>query len=51
MGQDYYGVIDIVFPFGVFLLIGIQQLYSVNKAIKKRRESESATDPNPKDAA
>jgi hypothetical protein len=51
MNQDYYGVIEIVFSFGVFLLIGIQQLYSVNKAMKKRRERESATDPKPKDGA
>jgi len=51
MDQDYYGVIEILFAFGVALLIGFQQLYSVNKAKKKRLERESATDPKPKDGA
>jgi|GEM_PF-5372297 len=51
MDQDYYGVIEILFAFGVALLIGFQQLYSVNKAKKKRLERESATGPQPKDGA
>ena len=49
--QKYYGVIEMVFSFGVILLIGIQQLYSVNKAKKKRLERESATDSKPRDGA
>ena len=51
MDQKYYGVIEIVFAFGVALLIGFQQLYSVNKAKKKRLERESTPDPDPKDGA
>jgi hypothetical protein len=46
-----YGVIEIIFAFGVALLVGFQQLYSVNKAKKKRLERESATNPNPQDDA
>lgn len=51
MNQKYYGVIEIIFAFGVALLIGFQQLYSINKAKKKRLERESAKDPRPNDGA
>ena len=49
MDAKYFGVIELVFSFGVILLIAIQQLYSVNKATKKRRERESAPESKPGD--
>ncbi len=49
--RNIIGVIEIVFAFGVVLLIGFQQLYSLNKAKKKRLERESAKDPRPNDGA
>ena len=49
MDAKYFGVIELVFSFGVILLIAIQQLYSVNKAKKKRRERESAPESKPGD--
>jgi hypothetical protein len=51
MDPNYLGAIEMVFAFGVILLIGFQQLYSVNKAKKKLRDKQSATDAKPKDDA
>jgi hypothetical protein len=51
MDPNYFGVIEMVFAFGVILLIGFQQLYSVNKAKKKLRDKQSQTDAEPKDDA
>ncbi len=36
MDQDYFGIVEMAFSFGVVLAIGFWQLHSVTKAKKKR---------------
>jgi hypothetical protein len=38
MDQNYFGVVEMMFSFGVVLAIGFWQLHSVAKANKKRLE-------------
>ena len=42
MNENSYGLIEMVFSFGIVLAIGFQQLHSLSKARKKLREREAA---------
>jgi hypothetical protein len=42
MDPRYYGVIEMLFSFGVVLVFGFWQLWSVSKAKKARLERERA---------
>jgi cytochrome oxidase assembly protein ShyY1 len=37
MNPDYYGVVEMVFSFGVILALAVWQLFSLEKAKKKTR--------------
>ena len=41
MDQQYYGVIEMVFSFGVILAVGVQQLWSLSRE-RKRDEAKQA---------
>ncbi len=38
MPQEYYGVVEMTFSFGVILIIAVWQLVSLEKAKKRTRE-------------
>ena len=42
MNPDYYGVVEMVFSFGVILVLAIWQLVSLERAKKKTREKLAA---------
>ena len=44
MNPDYYGAVEMVFSFGMILLIAVWQLASLNKSKKKTRERLEARD-------
>jgi hypothetical protein len=47
MDQKYFGVVEMLFSFGVVLLFGFWQLRSVSKAKKARLERERAQSDDP----
>jgi hypothetical protein len=38
MNPDYYGVVEMIFSFGLILAFAVWQLFSLEKAKKKTRE-------------
>jgi hypothetical protein len=46
MNPDDYGVVEMIFSFGVILAFGVWQLVSLEKAKKKTREKLAARTEN-----
>ncbi len=44
MNPDNYGLIEMVFSFGVVILFGVWQLWSLEKSKKKTREKAAAAE-------
>ena len=42
MNENSYGLIEMIFSFGIVLAIGFQQMHSLSKARKKLRDREAA---------
>jgi hypothetical protein len=47
MDSKYFGVVEMLFSFGVVLAFGFWQLYSVSQAKKRRLEREREKRPQP----
>ncbi|HEY8215089.1 MAG TPA: hypothetical protein VIG36_13280 [Methylocystis sp.] len=44
MSDEYFGVVEMVFSFGLIIILGVWQLLSLEKARKRLRDEQSHND-------
>jgi cytochrome oxidase assembly protein ShyY1 len=44
MSDEYFGVVEMVFSFGLIIILGVWQLRSLEKARKRLRDEQSKAD-------